>query len=58
MTKETSVKEESKTGDNIVFGLLIFVAILPIIIAIIIGIRSVPNTCIVNEKQERASIEV
>lgn len=58
MTKETSVKEESKTGDNIVVGLLIFVAILPIIIAVIVGVRSVPNTCIVNEKQERASIEV
>ena len=50
MTKETSVKEESKTGDNIVVGLLIFVAILPIIIAVIVGVRSVPNTCIVNEK--------
>lgn len=58
MPKENTSQVVKFTGDDIVGGLIIIVAILPIAVAVILGIRSTPNTCIINEKQVDSSIEI
>lgn len=58
MPKENASQVVKFTGDDIVGGLIIVVAILPLAIAVILGIRSTPHTCIINEKQVDSSIEI
>jgi hypothetical protein len=58
MPKENTSQVVKFTGDDIVGGLIIAIAIIPIAVAVILGIRSTPNTCIVNEKQVDSSIEI
>jgi hypothetical protein len=58
MPKENASQVKSFTSDDIIGGIIIIIAILPIALAVILGIRSTPNTCIVNEKQVDSSIEI
>mgnify|MGYP001738642726 FL=1 len=58
MSKENASQVKSFTSDGIIGGIIIIIAILPIAVAVILGIRSTPNTCIVNEKQVDSSIEI
>lgn len=58
MPKENASQVKSFTSDDIIGGIIIIIAILPIALAVILGIRSTPNTCIVNEKQVGSSIEI
>lgn len=58
MTEKNVEQAESSKSDNIVGALIILFAIIPPTIAVVMGIRSVPNTCIVNEKQVDSSIEI
>lgn len=58
MPKENTSQVKSFTSNDIIGGIIIFIAILPIALAVILGIRSTPNTCIVNEKQVDSSIEI
>ena len=58
MPKENASQVKSFTSDDIIGGIIIITAILPIAVAVILGIRSTPNTCIVNEKQVDSSIEI
>lgn len=58
MPKENASQVKSFTSDDIIGGIIIIIAILPIAVAVILGIRSTPNTCIVNEKQVDSSIEI
>lgn len=58
MPKENASQVKSFTSDDIIGGIIIIIAILPIAVAVILGIRSTPNTCIVNEKQVDSSIGI